>query len=160
MLNTISTKYNLNPKELTRFVKFAIVGGIGAVIDFGILNTLIFWANWHLLFPINGTEIDVGAIAANIVSTSMAIVSNFIGNRLWTFPESRNRKKRFQLPKFTMVNLAGLLINTAIFYTSYQFLFLPLLGKTLSVQLAKALAIGLVLFWNFFGNRLWTYRGL
>jgi putative flippase GtrA len=27
-------------------------------------------------------------------------------------------------------------------------------------NLAKMCAIGIVLFWNFFANRLWTYRGL
>ena len=35
-----------NPKERTRFVRFAIVGVIGAIVDFGIFNLLlaIAWA--------------------------------------------------------------------------------------------------------------------
>lgn len=160
MLDTLSTKYNLPSKELSRFIKFAIVGGVGAILDFTILNALIFWANWHYLLRLNGTVLDAGLIAANIVSTGTAIISNFTWNRLWTFPESRSRKKRFQLIQFTIVNAIGLLINTAIFYLSYHYLFSPLMSKTISVQLAKAAAIGLVLFWNFLGNRFWTYRGL
>ncbi|MFQ5613262.1 MAG: GtrA family protein [Anaerolineae bacterium] len=160
MLDALVTKYNVNPKELSRFLKFAAVGAIGAIIDFSILNVLIFWANWHYPIPWRNTIFDAGVIAANIVSTGMAILSNFTWNRLWTFPESRSRRKRYQLVQFTIVNLVGLLLNTAIFYLSYQFAFSPFLSKTISVQLAKAFAIGLVLFWNFFGNRIWTYRGL
>ena len=52
MLETISNIYQTRPKEVTRFVKFSIVGAIGAVIDFALLNLLrgvfgwpLFWAN-------------------------------------------------------------------------------------------------------------------
>ena len=36
----------------------------------------------------------------------------------------------------------------------------PETGFVFSYNFAKALAIGMVLFWNFSANRLWTYRGL
>ena len=155
-------------KEAKRFVKFSIVGALGALIDFGVLNFLIFFV---------GLNTSLGKILANLISTSAAIISNFTWNRLWTFPESRNRKKRYQLVQFTLVNLIGLAINTGIFWvadhliyypllrsTSFHaggaFIFSPFTPATLSVQLAKATAIGIVLFWNFGANRLWTYRGL
>lgn len=155
-------------KEAKRFIKFSIVGALGAAIDFAVLNFLIFALGWNS---------SVGKILANIFSTSVAIVSNFTWNRLWTFPESRNRKKRFQLVQFTIVNLIGLAINTGIFSVSDHLIYTPLLNRpvfhpdglfllapltpeTLSVQLAKATAIGIVLFWNFGANRIWTYRGL
>ena len=157
-----------NRKEAKRFVKFGLVGALGAVIDFAVLNFLIFVVGWNT---------PIGKLFANIVSTSIAIISNFTWNRLWTFPESRSRKKRFQLVQFTLVNLVGLAINTGIFwlsdhfifgplltsdlfYTNDVFIFSPLTPESLSVQLAKATAIGIVLFWNFGANRLWTYRGL
>ena len=34
------------------------------------------------------------------------------------------------------------------------------IGEPWSYNLAKAVAIVVVLFWNFGANRLWTYRGL
>ena len=155
-------------KEAKRFVKFSIVGAAGALLDFGILNLLIFAFGWNS---------NLGKVAANIISTGLAIISNFTWNRLWTFPESRSRKKRTQLPQFTLVNLLGLAINTGIFYVTDNWVYLPLLEsayfqnnppsffdvltpETLAIQLAKATAIGLVLFWNFGANRIWTYRGL
>lgn len=151
-------------REAKRFVKFSIVGALGAAIDFSLLYFLIFGV---------GMNSQVGKVIANIISTSIAIISNFTWNRLWTYPESRVRKKRTQLPQFTLVNLAGLILNTGIFYVADNWIFLPLFtssvlnanqtglpAETLAVLLAKATAIGLVLFWNFGINRIWTYRGL
>ena len=138
-------------KEIKRFIKFGIVGAIGAVVDFSVLNALIFLA---------GMISPTGKITANIISTSIAIISNFTWNRLWTYPESRERKKRVQLIQFTAVNLVGLLINTGIFFVTDHYFYSRFVSGNLSIQLAKATAIGIVLFWNFGANRLWTYRGL
>jgi putative flippase GtrA len=146
MLDTITTLYQTKPKEFTRFIKFSIVGALGAIIDFGLLNLMKGFFGWSLLW-------------ANTFSVSAAIVSNFTWNRLWTFPESRNRKKRTQLPQFVLVNVIGLLINNAI-VLGLDAVLEPFIGEPLSYNLAKAVAIGVVLFWNFGANRLWTYRGL
>ncbi|RME71897.1 MAG: GtrA family protein [Chloroflexi bacterium] len=146
MLENILQLYHTRPKELTRFVKFAIVGAIGAVIDFGLLNLMKGYFGWPLLW-------------ANTLSVSVAIISNFTWNRLWTFPESRSRKKRVQLVQFALVNVVGLLINNVI-VVGLDAVFVPYVGEPLSYNLAKAIAIGVVLFWNFGANRIWTYRGL
>ena len=138
-------------KEVKRFVKFGIVGAFGSVIDFGVLNTLIFLAGWAS---------PQGKIFANIISTSLAILSNFIWNRLWTFPESRQRNRTTQLVQFTIVNLIGLVINTGIFFVADHYFYETYFSPNIAVQLAKATAIGIVLFWNFGANRVWTYRGL
>jgi putative flippase GtrA len=93
------------------------------------------------------------------VSVSVAILSNFTWNRFWTYPESRTRKKRKQLPQFVLINIVGLLINNLI-VVGLDALLVPHIGEPWSYNLAKAVAIGVVLFWNFGINRLWTYRGL
>ncbi|GAB4440736.1 MAG: hypothetical protein Kow0031_22690 [Anaerolineae bacterium] len=146
IVENITTVYQNNPKEIRRFVKFAMVGALGAIIDFGLLNLLKGYFGWPLLL-------------ANTVSVSVAIISNFVWNRLWTFPESRRRKKRKQLPQFALVNFIGLVINNLI-VVGLDAILQPLFGEPLSYNLAKAVAIGIVLLWNFGANRLWTYRGL
>ena len=146
ILDNISSIYHSNSKEVRRFVKFSIVGAVGAIIDFALLNILHGYLDWPLLL-------------ANTVSVCAAIVSNFTWNRLWTYPESRARKKRRQLPQFTVVNLIGLLINNII-VVGVDALLRPYVGEPFSYNIAKAIAIGVVLFWNFGINRLWTYRGL
>ena len=143
---SILTLYDNNQKEIVRFVKFAVVGTIGAIIDFAVLNMLHGVYGWPLLW-------------ANTLSVSIAILSNFTWNRLWTFPESRSRRKRRQLPKFALINLVGLGINNVI-VVGLTAVFVNFIPDPWNYNLAKAIAIGVVLFWNFGANRLWTYRGL
>ena len=133
-------------KEVERFVKFAAVGALGAVVDFSVLNLLILVAG-------------VPKVWANTCSFTVAALSNFIWNRLWSFPESRARPIRTQLPQFALVSVIGLGINQAVFLSLDHYIFSPLIGE-LGYNLAKAVAIVIVLFWNYGINRIWTYKGL
>jgi len=135
-----------NEKEAIRFFKFALVGTLGALVDFGVLNLLIL-------------GVGMPKFWANTCSFSVAVLSNFTWNRLWTFPESRERPLRTQLPQFALVNLAGLVINQVVFLSLDHYLFGPLFGP-LGYNLAKAVATLVVLFWNYGINRIWTYKGL
>ncbi len=136
----------LRTRELVRFVKFAIVGAIGMVVDLSILNILHGLVGLHLL-------------VANSISFSAAVVSNFTWNRLWTFPETRDRPIHTQLAQFATVSIIGLGINNLVLWQFYQVL-RNYLTTPWDYNAAKILAIGVVLFWNFGANRLWTFRGV
>ena len=151
-----------NPKRIERFVKFAIVGTIGAVVDFTVFNimVLVFEAvglgeGWNVSVSVRQIQLA----AANIISFSAAVLSNFTWNRLWTFPESRERPLGTQLLQFTIVNITGLLINTLIL-VGMDYLLQNIFPARLSYNIAKAFAICVVLFWNFGMNLIWTYRGI
>ncbi len=163
MIARIATRTSVNPKELERFIKFAIVGAVGAVVDFTVLNIMkIFFESiglgvgWNI--GLDPQQIQL--IAANIISFSTAVVSNFTWNRLWTFPESRDRPIASQLAQFATVNVIGLIINTLILVLMDTYVFSLFFSDRLSYNLAKAFAIGVVLFWNFGINRIWTYKGI
>ena len=152
-----------DPKRVDRFVKFAIVGIIGALVDFAVLNLMkvIFeriglGEGWDL--PMDPHQIQL--TAANAISFSAAVLSNFTWNRLWTFPESRERPMGKQLFQFATVSIMGLVINTVILVVMDRYVFQRFFDERLSYNLAKAVAIGVVLFWNFGMNILWTYRGI
>ena len=135
------------PQELVRFFRFATVGTLGALVDFSVLNLLVLafaWPKW----------------SANIVSVACAIVSNFTWNRRWTFPESRERSVRTQFGQFAAINLIGLGVNQIVFLGADALIYARIAPYPLNYNLAKALAIVVVLFWNFFVNRAWTYRGI
>jgi putative flippase GtrA len=134
-----------NRAEVTRFVKFGVVGAVGGLIDFSVLN---------LGIQVFGFE----KWLANTFSFSAAVLSNFTWNRLWTFPESRERPFGPQLLKFLVVNLVGYAINQAIFLSLDHYVFEP--WGVLGYNLSKAIAIGVVMFWNFGINRIWTYKGI
>jgi putative flippase GtrA len=148
-------------REIVRFLKFCVVGVVGALIDFGLLNLLVQLAG-------------LPKVIANACSFTVAVISNFTWNRLWVYPETRGEPLRKQFAQFVLVNVAGLAINTAIFYASDRWLLgeagllagpAGALARTigmahfdLAYNGAKAIATGVVLFWNFIVNRLWTFR--
>jgi putative flippase GtrA len=151
------------PRRIERFAKFAIVGTIGAVVDFTVLNIMKIMfeqvelgAGWSLSMPVDDIQLGL----ANAISFSVAVLSNFTWNRLWTFPESRERSLGVQMLQFTIVNVLGLVINTVIVLVMNRYVFQLFLSDRLSYNLAKAIAIIVVLFWNFGVNLLWTYRGI
>ena len=144
-----------NRREVKRFLKFATVGAAGSITDFVVLNVLI---------QVFGVSLFIG----NAVSFTAAVCQNFTLNRLWTFPESRQRNAGRQLFQFTIVSIVGLTINQFVFLGVHrvlepywgQLIADPQLAFTVSYNFAKLMAIGVVLFWNFFANRIWTYRGI
>ncbi len=144
----------LNAKERVRFFRFAIVGVIGAVIDFGIMNLLT-------------RVFDRSLVLAGTISFICAVVSNFIWNRYWTYPESRSRTITKQLTMFFAVNIAGMAIRIPILhfieppmYTLFNGINLniPFDTEFLAKNFTLAFAVGIVMLWNFFANRYWTYN--
>jgi len=144
----------LDSKERTRFIKFAVVGAIGSVVDIGVMNLLTQVFHFQL-------------VLAGSISFVCAVVNNFIGNRYWTYPDSRSKPLHRQLGMFFIVNAIGIAIRIPILkYVE------PPLAKLfeslahISFDAADALAknatlifaIGVVMLWNFFINRYWTYN--
>jgi putative flippase GtrA len=161
VVGTACRRLAAKPKELERFCKFAVVGAIGAVVDFVVLNIM------KVLFEQVGLGVGwnpewnvdvIQLVAANTISFSAAVLSNFTWNRLWTFPESRDLPLGSQLGQFAIVNICGWGINTLLLVSMDQFVFQRFVSARLSYNLAKAFAIGVVLFWNFGVNRIWTYK--
>jgi len=143
-----------NPVERTRFLKFLVVGFIGAIIDFGVMNLLTSQFGMSLVF-------------AGTISFTCAVTSNFIWNRYWTYPDSRSRPLLKQLAMFFLVNTAGVAIRIPILHFMepvfesilVRLPFLPPMSiDTLAKNLTLGLAVVVVLLWNFFINRYWTYN--
>lgn len=138
--------FDRKPRELVRFLKFATVGVIGMVVDF----TILLISREVLKLPLP---------AAVALGFSVAVVSNFTWNRLWTFPESRDRPISTQLLQFAVVNVVGFGINELVILGLHP-IFLHVMLDPPAYLTAKAIAIAIVLFWNFGVNRAWTYRGI
>lgn len=152
-------------KEVERFLKFATVGFVGAVLDFAVLNIL----QLSVLPPSRPLNVALATTFAFIT----AVASNFVWNRFWTYPDSRSRSVRRQLFQFFMVSGVGWFARTiwvTISFTSvgfyavgglqlfsgasaFEFDFVKRIGSNVS----QLIAIFVVMIWNFFVNRYWTY---
>jgi putative flippase GtrA len=174
----VSGRFGLNPKEAERFLKFAVVGAIGFVVDFGFFNLLVgpFYGLLAAGQPLNDFFVGLGLASeqatslapafAGTISFIAAIISNFLWNRYWTYPDSRSKSKRRQFVMFFLVSLAGILIRIPIITflhppLSRMVALTPVLqpyAGRLGENAALAIAVIVVMFWNFFANRYWTYN--
>ncbi|MCA9980394.1 MAG: GtrA family protein [Anaerolineales bacterium] len=160
-VENLAIRVGVKPKEAKRFVKFAFVGLIGAIVDFGMFNIL------RPIFLAIFVEETVAVTAAQTISFLAAVFSNFMWNRYWTYPDSRSKSLRRQFVQFVLVNTAGILIRGPIVWATHTWfgdviyastnLSEPI-ARVLGDNISVALAVVVVMFWNFFVNRYWTYN--
>jgi|RhiMetStandDraft_4_1073278.scaffolds.fasta_scaffold431193_1 putative flippase GtrA len=129
-------------------VRFAMVGGIGFVVDVGLFN----------LLRAHGPEgIHGWAIAAKTVAVVAAIAVNWIGNRVWTF---RSRTRRTDTAReaveFFIASVAGSLVALACLGVSHYGLHLT----SAFADNISANVVGLVLgsLLRFVAYRQWVFR--
>lgn len=141
LINSIRNNYFFKKFPTTKqFVKFCVVGVISTVIDFGIYLSLTRSFEWwreHFLM-------------ANACAFIVAVSWSFIANKSWTFRD-KTRDIYAQYPKFILVYLIGLIGNQFILYT------LVSIFEIYDV-IAKAIAVAVILFWNFIANKIWTFK--
>ena len=166
----ISFRFGSKAKEVERFLKFAVVGIIGAVVDFGVLNLL----QATLLRP-HGDNVPLRVAIATGTAFTAAVLSNFTWNRYWTYPDSRSRAVQRQLVQFFIVNTAGLafrLVFVRILFGPLGHIGVEVLKASgladhsfteaatgqLGTNIAQFFAVWIVMVWNYFVNRYWTYN--
>ena len=143
-----------NKKELTRFLRFSVVGVIGAIVDFGVLNLFLLL---NFSYVISGT-----------ISFIAAVLNNFIWNRYWTYPDSRSKSLARQMIQFVIINVIGLGIRIPLlawledilinFFSTKIPAGLMLSAEFIGHNFGLAIAILIVMLWNFLANRYWTYN--
>lgn len=164
LIQYIASHFGKQAKEVERFLKFVVVGVMGAIIDFGTLNVL-----QSTFLPPSGPHERLYVRLATGTSFTLAVTSNFLWNRYWTYPDSRSRPIILQLIQFFVVNIIAVVFRLVFVGASYS-LFGNFLRDVLQAgwdaetsnqfgtNMAQAFASGVAMFWNFFVNRYWTYN--
>jgi putative flippase GtrA len=135
-------------KLLLQFTRFGLVGCVGLVVDFGVFNLL----RATIFDP---DRIHEGPVFAKIVSTVLAIIVNWIGNRFWTFREHRGRQLVREGIEFGVVSVGGLLIGLfCLFLSHYVLGFTSLLADNISSNVI-GLALGTAFRFSLY--RLWVF---
>lgn len=127
----------ISSEFVLKFIRYALVGFTGVAVDFSI--TYLF-----------KEYIKVSKYIANSIGFCTAVITNYLLNRYWTFGAG-NEDVFIQFGTFLAVSLIGLLINNFIVF---------LLSEKLKINfyISKLVAIGVVVFWNFFVNYYYTFR--
>ena len=140
-----------SPVKTTRqFSRFVVVGFINTAIDFFVLNVLSF---------LTGIEKGAGAAALSGISFLIANLNSYILNKKWTFKEHSAKNVARQFTKFFSVSLGGMVINLVVvgILTTYVQSPFEMDGK-IWLNISKAAAIGIALFWNFFGYKFFVFK--
>jgi putative flippase GtrA len=159
-LTRVLTLIKEKRQEFGRFLKFCVVGTIGTAIDFGVFNLL------H-------NVLHVHEVLANTTSITAAIVNNYLWSRFWVYPETKDRQGGKKFAQFVIVSAIAWALNTGILWSTDHWLLgeggllaafvapvaaaVGIAHSVFSSNAAKVIATGIVLFWNFFANRLWTF---
>lgn len=123
-----------------RFIRFALVGASGVLVDMGILFLLS-----------DPSMLGLGLTRSKIAAAETAILTNFLLNDAWTFGDVarrqtglRARARRFL--GFNAICSLGLVLNVLLLNALFNY-------AGLNRYLANLIAIGVVTGWNYLLNR-------
>ena len=125
-----------SPASWLQLLKFSVVGGSGYLV-----NLVVF----ALLADNLGVHHAIAAVGAFCV----AVTNNFLWNRSWTCGPGEGRA-RFQAARFLTVSVLSLILNLAVLEAI-------LAGTSIGDLSAQAIAVAVVMPFNFLGNKLWTF---
>lgn len=133
-----------------RLWQFAVVGGIGFVVDQSVLLSLVELTD--LAVVVRGT--DVTLEVAKVVAAEAAIVVMFLVNDRWTFEafgETDARSQLRRLARSNLVRVGGIVVATVV---------LSLLVRQGGLNVAVANAIGILCGFavNYTFETLYTWR--
>lgn len=121
------------------FIKFAIVGASGVLVNLGIFTLLI--------------EAGMNKFIASPIAIESSIISNFLFNNFWTFAGRKNND---------MLHLRGLKFNIVSFVAlgiSYStFILVSLLFPHTVPQIHQTIGIIPATLVNYFLNSYWTFK--
>ncbi len=119
-----------------QLLKFGLVGASGYLINLAV-------------FVLLAGSLDVHHLVAAIGAFCVAVTSNFVWNRYWTF-SATDGHAGFQAVRFFAVSVGALAINLAALEALVH-------GTSLGDLTAQAIAVALAMPFNFLGNKLWTF---
>ncbi len=155
---------------LHQFLRFCTVGASSTLITFAIFTLLI--KGVHLDQSLHGALAAWPSVQdfvqrhrlhvqlAAFIGFLFGVTNGFIWNSRWTFPQNDATRRHAQKKQFLLVNVVGLILNQIILYTVNALLTAgrPERERGWEPLVAFAIATGLVLFWNFFANKHWTFK--
>ena len=131
-------------KEILRFARFLTVGALGTLLDFALLAALKY--------------AGIATILANSFSFTAGVANNFTWNSRWTFADRRNEDGSARFFQVLLGSLVGLTLNNIIVLLLEAPLGAFIGNADLGYAPAKVIATGVVVFWNYFANRNWTFK--
>ena len=118
--------------------RYAIVGGISFVVDYGSLWLLTEKAGLPYLW-------------SAAIAFILGLICNYLLSTAWVFGESRIKNAWGEFLAFAIIGVIGLGLNELIMYACTD-------GLGFHYMLSKIVSTGIVFFWNFLARRFLVFK--
>lgn len=127
--------------------RFGVVGVIALIVDVGLFNVLRFAGGEGPLYR--------WVLGAKVISSAVATVVSWLGNRYWTFRDTRREQVRHEFLLFVLMCTIGLAISLACLALSHYVLGLTSpLADNIS---ANVIGLALGTAFRFYAYRTWVF---
>lgn len=125
--------------------KFGAVGAVGFVVNFIVFNICVH-------------GFGLAVVRSGVIATGVAIGTNYVGNRYWTYRAGDKNRRSRELTLFLLFSGVGLVIENGILALSHY-------GFGLTSPLADNIAknvvgLGIGTVFRFWSYRTWVFRAL
>ncbi|MGP4002095.1 GtrA family protein [Streptomyces sp. 8N706] len=131
-------------QQLAReLAKFGTVGAVGFLVNFVVFNLCVH-------------AFGLAVVRSGVIATIIAIGTNYIGNRYWTYRSCDKSRRSRELSLFLLFSGIGLIIENGILALShYGFGF----TSTVADNVAKnVIGLGIGTAFRFWSYRTWVFR--
>ncbi len=124
---------------ITQFLRFAVVGGTGFIVDTACVYAL---------------RAELGLYGAGLIAWAVAVTTNWLMNRLWTFRGQGGGPAHRQFLRYVAVNVVGFVLNRGAYALMVTFV------AAAAAEPVLATAAGAVagMFANYFLSRAMVFR--
>ena len=143
---------NNKKKLIFEFLRYAVVGGISAVVDLAVNNLFLFW-----IFNA-GTKDTAQVVASVALGFAAGLICKFVLSNLFVFTSGEQKEKGQTLSAFLIfvaVGLVGLGLTELLTWAGT--LVIP--DNAFVYLILSCFVKGVVLIWNYVGRKIFVYRG-
>ena len=131
---------------LRQLVKFGLVGASSTAVNFAVLNLMLI-------------ALHQNRYVAVTIAFLVSVVNGYFWNKRWTFKSAPAKAVHTQFTQFLLVNA----VSWGLDLLFVRLISVPLehdftLSMVKATNIAQLVATGVLVFWNFFANRVWTFK--
>ncbi|MEE1938571.1 GtrA family protein [Streptomyces sp. TRM 70361] len=123
--------------------KFGTVGALGFLVNVAVFNLCI-------------NVLDLAPVRSGVAATAVAIATNYLGNRYWTYRHRDKRRMHREAGLFLLFSGIGMVIeNGALAISHYGLDFTSPLADNIA---KNVVGLGLATVFRFWSYRTWVFR--
>ena len=143
---------NLKKETLFEFLRYAVVGGVAALVDMGVNYAMLY-------FILGATKDDKWQVAVSVTAGFIiGLIVNFVLSNIFVFRTAEQQKDGKTAKAFIIYAVVGVI---GYFLTvGLTLLGTLVIGESGIWYLLLTCAVkGIVLIWNYIGRKILVYRG-